>query len=282
MGAVPRNDANVTVQQQQQQQVEASAADDSACKDLGDQQAAEQQEREQEEHATTIVPLRVQVDDASHSEALLEFECDWAPGIGGSVWTSGELLAAHLELQREYYRSIFDGARVVELGSGTGYVGLMIAACFKPAHVYLTDLHTHIRGLERNVQRNAAAIHAGVQVHVSELSWGSTEQEASLLESIASTSDSADNLEAAPVDVILGTDVAYLRELYDPLLHTINRLATARTLILLGLNRADTRLTFFCQLERDGFEYYKIPDFKLPKEYWGRDFGLFEIRRRQD
>ncbi|KAG3107528.1 hypothetical protein PI124_g12652 [Phytophthora idaei] len=271
MGAAPRNETSATQQQGQ-------VPDDSTGRDN------EEQTKEQEEHATTIVPLRVRVDDDAQSETLLEFECDWVPGIGGSVWTSGELLAAHLELQREHYRSIFDGARVVELGSGTGYVGLMVAASFKPAHVYLTDLSTHLRGLHRNVERNAGAMRAGVQVHVSELSWGCLEQETGLLESIAATSDGSDrNLEAAPqVDVILGTDVAYLRELYDPLLHTMNRLATSRTLILLGLNRADTRLTFFQQLERDGFEYYKIPDFKLPQEYWGRDFGLFEIRRRQD
>ncbi|KAK1931313.1 Protein-lysine methyltransferase METTL21D [Phytophthora citrophthora] len=267
MGSTTRDEVVTAVQEQQ------------VSNNDGVQQ---KQDQDQEEHATTIVPLRVRVDDELQSETLLEFECDWAPGIGGSVWTSGELLAAHLELQREHYRSIFDGARVLELGSGTGYVGLMIAACFKPSHVYLTDLSTHLNGLHRNIERNTGALRAGVQVHVSELSWGSVEQETSLLESIAATSDG--KVEDAPqVDVILGTDVAYLRELYDPLLHTMNRLATSRTLILLGLNRADTRLTFFRQLERDGFEYYKIPDLKLPQEYWGRDFGLFEIRRtRQD
>ncbi|CAH0487439.1 unnamed protein product [Peronospora farinosa] len=242
----------------------------------------ENQQQEEEDETITIVPLRVQVDDDVQSETLLEFECDWAPGIGGYVWTSGELLAAHLELQREYYRSIFDGACIVELGSGTGYVGLMIAACFKPAHVCLTDLQTHIRGLYRNVKRNAKAVRSGVQVHVLELSWGSLEQEMSLMELVAATNDGTDKHKATQVDVILGTDVAYQPELYDPLLHTINRLATPQTLILLGLNRADTEFTFFHQLERDGFEYYKIPNFKLPKEYWGREFGLFEIRRRHD
>ncbi|CAH0479908.1 unnamed protein product [Peronospora belbahrii] len=240
------------------------------------------QQQQEECETTTIVPLRVRVDDDMQSETLLEFECDWTPGIGGSVWTSGELLAAHLELQREYYRSIFDGARIVELGSGTGYVGLMIASCFKPAYVYLTDLQTHIRGLCRNVERNAGAVRSGVQVHVLELSWGSLEQETNLLELFTSTDHDSDNHKAAQIDVILGTDVAYQQELYDPLLHTMNRLATSRTLILLGLNRADTEFTFFRQLERHGFEYYRIPDFKLPKEYWGHEFGLFEIRRRPD
>jgi predicted nicotinamide N-methyase len=275
MGAAPREEDRSNVQEQQQVESQA-AADDGSCRANGDLQ----QQQQEAVHVTPIVPLRVRVDDGSQRETLLEFECDWAPGIGGSVWTSGELLAAHLELQRDYYRSIFDGARVVELGSGTGFVGIMVAACFKPAHVYLTDLRTHLHGLERNVQRNVAALRSGVQVHVSELSWGSSEQETGLLESIAATT--SDGVEAAPVDVILGTDVAYLRELYDPLLHTMNRLSSKRTLVLLGLNRADTSLTFFQQLERDGFEYYKIPDLKLPSEYWGRDFGLFEIRRRHD
>ncbi|RLN47988.1 hypothetical protein BBJ28_00000380 [Nothophytophthora sp. Chile5] len=232
---------------------------------------------------THVVPLRVRVDDASQRESLLEFECAWAPGIGGSVWTSGELLVAHLELQRERYRSLFNGKCVVELGSGTGFVGLMTAACFQPAHVHLTDLQIHLPGLHRNVKRNAEAVRAGVQVHISELTWGSSEQETSLLESLVAIDDGLnDRRELAQVDVILGTDVAYLRELYDPLLHTLNRLATSQTVVLLGLNRTDTDLTFFRQLERDGFEYYKIPDVELPEEYWGRDFGLFEIRRRLD
>ncbi|CEG44827.1 Putative N2,N2-dimethylguanosine tRNA methyltransferase [Plasmopara halstedii] len=257
---------------QQQQNVEADKTNSSR---------AGQMTLKEKEDATTIVWLRVHVDDDSQSETMLGFECNWKPGIGGSIWTSGVLLAAHLELYREYYRTIFEGARVVEIGSGTGYVGLMVAACFRPAHVYLTDLSTHVNGLQRNVERNARAVRTGVQVHVSELSWGSLEQEMDLLESMAVTSDVNDNKikAASQIDVILGTDVAYLQELYDPLLHTINHLATSRTLILLGLNRVDTSHAFFQQLEQNGFEYYKIPDFKLPKNYWGRDFGLFEIRR---
>ncbi|KAL4156311.1 hypothetical protein PRNP1_005342 [Phytophthora ramorum] len=140
-------------QQQQQEQVEPRA-DDNRCRDNGDQ--------EQEELATHIVPLHVRVDDASQREVLLEFECDC---IGGSV----------------------------ELGSGTGFVGLMC-----------------------NVKRNAAALQRSTSSSSAELTWGSVEQETRLLESITATSDSNDELEATEVGVILGTDVAYLGELYDP------------------------------------------------------------------
>lgn len=264
----------------QEQPMSATAVISGKTRGVAPQMKLEKKKK-RDKDALTIVQLRVQVDDDAQGETLLEFECDWKPGIGGSIWTSGELLAAHLQLHREHYRSIFDGAHVVEVGSGTGYVGLMVAACFKPAHVYLTDLSTHLRGLHRNVERNAPVVRTGVQVHVSELRWGSLEQEIALLESIAGTScGKSVNIDAAPqVNVILGTDVAYLQELYDPLLHTMNHLATSRTLILLGLNRTDTRHTFFQQLEQIGFEYYRIPDCKLPPTYWSCDFGLFEIRR---
>ncbi|TDH71868.1 hypothetical protein CCR75_001071 [Bremia lactucae] len=239
------------------------------------------QTHRKEQQATMIVQKRVQNEDDTMTEAVLEFHCNWKSGIGGSIWTSGELLAAYLEMHRKHYGSIFKNARVVEVGSGTGYVGLMVAACFKPAHVYLTDQAAYLDGLRRNAKINATKVRAGVQVHVVELNWGSLAQIASLFKTISSTSDKSHCSHDAALDinVLLGTDVAYLRELYEPLLHTITHLSTSRTLILLGLNRADTHYTFFQRLEQIGFEYYKISDFQLPQEYWGRDFGLFEIRR---
>lgn len=221
----------------------------------------------------TLVELSVRVTGEPAPRALA-FECDWDVGIGGSVWTSGELLAAHLELQQAQYRPLFEGKCVVELGSGTGFVGLAAAACLQPKHVFLTDLTTHLDCLERNVARNAAVIGPSVHVHVAELSWGDEQHEAALQRAI----DAAD----ARVDVIIGTDVAYQRELYAPLLRTLDRLARDHAaLVLLGLNRADTGLAFFQQLARDGFEYYKVADEQLPEAYWGKDFALFHIRRRR-
>lgn len=233
---------------------------------------------EQQSPAETLIPLHVRVEDKPDAVQTLRFQCDWDVGIGGSIWTSGQILAEHLELQQKRYRPLFKGKRVVELGSGTGYVGLMTAVCFEPAHVYLTDLATHVACLERNVALNAEVVRAGVNVHVAELSWGSSSQESAFLQTMKDGGAEAD-AEAATVDIILGTDVAYLRELYEPLLHTLRHIATDKTLILLGLNRADTDIAFFQRLEQDGFEYYKIPDEQLHGDYHGKDFGLFEIRR---
>lgn len=219
----------------------------------------------------TIVSLVVHTPDTPAPQTL-RFECNWDVGIGGSVWTSGQVLTGHLQQYADKYRPLFAGKCVLELGSGTGFVGLMAAVCFAPACVLLTDLATHVASLEHNVALNAALLPPRTRVRVAELSWGSTAQENALLASLG------DNGEGT-VDVIVGTDVAYLRELYEPLLHSLRRLAGKQTLVLLGLNRADTGMAFFTRLEQDGFEYYKIPDEQLHRDYHGKDFGLFEIRR---
>lgn len=222
--------------------------------------------RQEDENPLVSLPVHIETDAQPR---VLQFACDWDVGIGGSIWTSGEILATHLQTHQSKYRPLFDGKCVLELGSGTGYVGLLTAACFAPSHVVLSDLGTHVACMQQNVARNASVLRPSVQVHVTELSWGCAAHEAALLAS------------HPQVDVILGTDVAYLPELYDPLLHTLRTIANDTTLVLLGLNRADTGMAFFQRLEVQGFEYYKLADETLPSAYRGKDFGLFEIRRRR-
>ncbi|KAJ0405138.1 hypothetical protein ATCC90586_009709 [Pythium insidiosum] len=224
--------------------------------------------------SAAVVERQITVKDEKTStveERRLEFRCDWDVGIGGSVWTSGEILTAHLEMHQEDYREIFEGKNVVELGSGTGYVGLMAAATFQPAKVVLTDLASHLNCIQRNIDGNTAAIQPGVEVRAAELCWGCKDHEDALLASLGATHG---------VDIILGTDIAYLTEFYEPILHTLRHIANAQTLVLIGLNRSDTGMQFFRRLEQEGFEYYKLSDRQLPSEHRGKDFGLFEIRRR--
>lgn len=221
-----------------------------------------------------VLPLLVHIQDENESDQIrqveLNFHCDWDVGIGGSVWTSGEILTSHLQLEQQRYQALFRNKQVIELGSGTGYVGLMTAVAFQPAQVILTDLDTHIECLQKNIDSNAKHVNKTTQVRAMELSWGSSEQEDTVLKF----------LEGSNVDIILGTDVAYLRDLYEPLLHTLVRLSTTNTMILFGMNRTDTNIQFFKRLEEEGFEYYKISDHRLLSQHQGTDFGLFEIKRR--
>lgn len=151
-------------------------------------------------------------------------------------------------------KEVFDHRRILELGSGTGYVGLAASMLFEPEEMLLTDLESHVSILQRNVDLNA------LKATVEAYAWG------------------RDTIRR-PYDIILGTDVAYLDELHTPLVQALVNCSDHKTLIFLGINRDDTDVTFFHQLDRAGFHYVKISD-ALYQEHGARAYGLFKITRR--
>ncbi|KAJ7570643.1 hypothetical protein O6H91_01G129900 [Diphasiastrum complanatum] len=94
--------------------------------------------------------------------------------------------------------------RVLELGSGTGLVGLV--AAFLGGEVVLTDLEHVVPNLRHNVGVNLKQIEAFGGVIVTEtLRWGIRED----VEKLGS------------FDIVLASDVVYYDTLFDPLLKTL-------------------------------------------------------------
>ena len=95
---------------------------------------------------------------------------------------------------------------ILELGSGTGLVGIAAAATLG-ANVTVTDLPHVIPNLQFNADANASVLNLnGGAVHVAPLSWGE-----------------ADDVEliGRDFDLVLASDVVYHDHLYDPLLETL-------------------------------------------------------------
>ncbi|KAL1217020.1 hypothetical protein V5N11_021373 [Cardamine amara subsp. amara] len=107
---------------------------------------------------------------------------------------------------------------ILELGSGTGIVGIA-AAITLSANVTVTDLPHVLDNLNYNAAANAEVVAKfGGKVHVAPLRWGE-----------------ADDVQVLGrnVDLILGSDVVYHDHLYEPLLKTL-RLMMTTTLQLEG------------------------------------------------
>nr|XP_043618229.1 protein N-lysine methyltransferase METTL21A-like [Erigeron canadensis] len=96
--------------------------------------------------------------------------------------------------------------RILEVGSGTGIVGISAAAILG-ADVTVTDLHNVLPNLKFNADANAGVIGPrGGGVHVAALSWGEIDE----MEVIG-----------REYDMIIGSDVVYHDHLYEPLIQTL-------------------------------------------------------------
>ncbi|MQM07460.1 hypothetical protein Taro_040300 [Colocasia esculenta] len=104
---------------------------------------------------------------------------------------------------------------ILELGSGTGLVGIAAAAVFS-ARVTITDLPHVLPNLHFNAEANAAAVEArGGKVEVRQLRWGHHEEDAGGIDG-----GGAGDV-AAAFDLLLASDVVYYEHLFDPLLQTL-------------------------------------------------------------
>ena len=121
---------------------------------------------------------------------------------GSTVWDAGIVLAAHLRqrggavLFETGSRPAREGRRaLLELGAGTGIVGLGAAASGGFSHVVMSDLPSVLPLIRQNVGTNIAALRS--EVAVEPLRWHVAGVASSLLAA------------HGPFDLIVGGDVLY-------------------------------------------------------------------------
>ncbi|KAG6401912.1 hypothetical protein SASPL_138780 [Salvia splendens] len=140
-------------------------------------------------------------------------------GLSFQLWPAAATLVSLLDrqaLSRLLPPSPNRPLRLLELGSGTGLVGIAAAALLG-ASVTATDLPHVLPNLQFNVDANAAALAPrGGHVRVAALSWGDVAQMQEV---------------GTEFDVVLGSDVVYHDHLYEPLLQTLRFLLLGRELV---------------------------------------------------
>ncbi|XP_072102875.1 EEF1A lysine methyltransferase 3-like [Mobula birostris] len=130
--------------------------------------------------------------------------------IPAVIWPTGLALC-------RYFEKVglnFSGKKVIELGSGTGFVGIL--AVLLGGDVTLTDLPMVLNQVEENVAKNIPS-NMMQRSKVSALQWG--EDHGNF------TSD---------YDVILGSGVVYYRRHFRFLIDTLLHLSNERTVIYLS------------------------------------------------
>ncbi|GAB5356994.1 hypothetical protein AAMO2058_000335700 [Amorphochlora amoebiformis] len=139
-------------------------------------------------------------------------------GVGRTVWESGLRLIDFLE--KEHRESIM-GAKVLELGTGTGIVGISVASM--GANVVVTDREEKLLQLvKKNIDMNQEAIIAGGgSVETKQMDWGNRE----------TTSKVA--ITCGPFDYIIASDVLYSSPSHINLVETLWQCAGVDTKIII-------------------------------------------------
>ncbi|XP_055967520.1 protein N-lysine methyltransferase METTL21A isoform X1 [Sorex fumeus] len=165
----------------------------------------------------------------SFANRAIHIRQDWRQlGVAAVVWDAAVVLATYLETGAVELQ----GRSAVELGAGTGLVG--IVAALLGAHVTITDRKVALEFLKSNVQANLP-LPIQARAIVKELTWGQ-------------------NLGSFPpgeFDLILGADIIYLEETFADLLQTLEHLCSQHSVILLACRiRYERDNSFLAMLER--------------------------------
>lgn len=91
----------------------------------------------------TKEPVMLDESDAASSDDVscvdVSLLLDVTNGCGGKIWPAAQVLGAYLTGRRDKLAAEWKGKTVVELGSGTGLVGFVVAKMSLGAETWITD-----------------------------------------------------------------------------------------------------------------------------------------------
>ncbi|KAL9689134.1 hypothetical protein QQ045_033566 [Rhodiola kirilowii] len=141
--------------------------------------------------------------------------------VGLQVWKA-ELVLADFVLHKMFTSSDFEGIVSVELGAGTGLVGILLARVAKI--IYLTDYDDEIlSNCAENVMLNYEKLQCRASVYVRELNWDYSWPPI-FGEATKYTWTSLEAEAAQGASLLLAADIIYNDDLTDAFFHTLERL----------------------------------------------------------
>ncbi|KAJ2683320.1 Protein-lysine N-methyltransferase efm6 [Coemansia spiralis] len=180
-------------------------------------------------------------------------------GVGSTVWDTGLVLAKYLDHQTSLGNLDLSGKTVLELGSGTGIVGIALGRLHPQCQVILTDKKELIPLLNRNIELNSAMSNTRAQC----LDW---------------TLPTA--LDVVP-DLIVVSDGIWDKDLHQPLAETLARLAGSETRVLLAYEtrKFDEEAEFIAKWSQT-FRFRDIKPSEQDPVMQSEDIFMFEGSRK--
>ncbi|RCI06799.1 hypothetical protein CU098_012303 [Rhizopus stolonifer] len=157
-------------------------------------------------------------------------------GLAGKIWQSAytlqalfsndtrEIMVPTNPIPESYYTlSEQRPYHILELGAGTGYVGIALAQQLKkPCKVYITDLEQVVPLIQENVDFHYKPTHESAEIIVDRLHWGNRQDAKRLLDQVKH------------FDLVVVSDCVYFPELFGILLETLLDVCDSGTRVVIG------------------------------------------------
>ncbi|KAI9478054.1 MAG: putative methyltransferase-domain-containing protein [Benjaminiella poitrasii] len=214
-------------------------------------------------------------------------------GLAGKIWQSAYILQALFSFNHaiktepcnpipiSYYNENADSVptapyRILELGAGTGYVGIALAQQLrKSAQVYITDLEQVVPLINENVQKHyhQQEDENGAEIIVDRLHWGNHEDAHRLLDKAGGR-----------FDLIIVSDCVYFPELFSVLLDTLLDVCGNETQVVIGYKTRslEKELGFWQDYFGRYFEYEPVRQIETIREEVDNEDGTKRVIEKEE
>ena len=188
--------------------------------------------------------------------------------VGVVVWDAALVLLKYLEKSANESKINLKDKTVVELGAGTGCVGLV--ACALGANVMLTDLPEVVPLIQTNIDNNKNILSGTVECF--EWNWKAI--------------DSCKHKFTNQIDMVLISDCIYYKDSLTDLVFAILHLCSDDTVIYLSYEERTSQdkqelVDEFFSLTKDAFHIVNIPHKEQHPEYQSQDIQLIKMTRKK-
>ncbi|WWC65444.1 uncharacterized protein I303_108062 [Kwoniella dejecticola CBS 10117] len=197
---------------------------------------------------------------------VVRLKVDAGPGCGGIAWPAGEVLSRYIAYRHGLDPSHLRNKKILELGSGTGLVGIVAGLLEPSAEVWATDQSILLDLMRSNVELNLTnSPNHRPNVLVAEYNWG---------EEVPS------DIPIESIDMVLAADCVYFEPAFPLLVKTLCDLAPIDKEIEILFcwkkrRKADKR--FFMMLKKHFNQYTVEDDRPGQKEVYNRQ-GVSLVR----
>jgi len=199
---------------------------------------------------------------------------DAREGCGGHLWNAAFHLCDYIE--RELLpKGLLKNKRIIELGAGTGLVGMFVLLQPSNALVSLTDLNVMVPVMNSNVKENITDIDVLRRLQVAELRWGE------YCSAFKYWSNGENKVETG-IDFILLSDCVYLEVCFEPLIKTLIELSSPYTIILMSYQHRRKAENRFFKLLNKQFTCEKISKKILSEKYHSTPVQVFKIQKKNN